>query len=282
MRQSTLVWTLILVAAGLWLAYRTATVGVGQVYVQRAGGLTRPATPAEFENGLAELSWPRTGGVWVAALLTLCIFSFLYRDNVFYKLAEAITVGVTAAYWMVVGFWSTIVPNLFGKLFPEAVQSWAMPGLSPVRDEDWYLYFIPLVLGILLLWRLSPRGAWVGRWPLAFVIGTFAGLRLLGFLHADFLSQIRNSLIPLVVMQEGTVSVGQSLAHAVTLVGILSGIVYFFFSFEHKGLVGGVARVGIWVLMITFGAAFGYTVMGRIALLAIRFEFLFGEWLKLT
>jgi len=33
--------------------------------------------------------------------------------------------------------------------------------------------------------------------------------------------------------------------------------------------------------MITFGAAFGYTVMGRIALLAIRLEFLFDDWLWL-
>jgi hypothetical protein len=33
--------------------------------------------------------------------------------------------------------------------------------------------------------------------------------------------------------------------------------------------------------MITFGAAFGYTVMGRIALLAIRIEFLLDDWLWL-
>jgi hypothetical protein len=59
----------------------------------------------------------------------------------------------------------------------------------------------------------------------------------------------------------------------------LTALVYFFFSIEHKGLVGKTARVGIWFLMITFGAAFGYTVMGRIALLAIRLEFLFDDWL---
>jgi hypothetical protein len=35
------------------------------------------------------------------------------------------------------------------------------------------------------------------------------------------------------------------------------------------------------MLMITFGAAFGYTVMGRIALLAARFEFLLDNWLWL-
>ena len=65
------------------------------------------------------------------------------------------------------------------------------------------------------------------------------------------------------------------------IVSVLSAIVYFFFSIEHTGVVGQVSRVGVWVLMVTFGAAFGYTVMGRIALLAIRFEFLFDDWLWL-
>jgi hypothetical protein len=60
---------------------------------------------------------------------------------------------------------------------------------------------------------------------------------------------------------------------------VLSALVYFLFSVEHKGIVGRIAKVGTWVLMISFGAAFGYTVMGRIALLAIRFEFLFDDWL---
>ena len=63
--------------------------------------------------------------------------------------------------------------------------------------------------------------------------------------------------------------------------GVLSCLVYFFFSIEHTGVVGHTARLGIWFLMITFGAAFGYTVMGRIALLAIRIEFLFDDWLWL-
>ena len=45
--------------------------------------------------------------------------------------------------------------------------------------------------------------------------------------------------------------------------------------------MGKTAKLGSWVLMITFGAAFGFTVMGRIALLAIRLEFLFDDWLWL-
>jgi len=35
-----------------------------------------------------------------------------------------------------------------------------------------------------------------------------------------------------------------------------------------------VSRLGIWFLMLGFGAAFGYTVMGRVSLLIGRFNFL--------
>jgi len=47
-------------------------------------------------------------GRWVAAILTLCIFSFLYKDNPFYKFAEHLFTGVSAAYWMSVAFWSQV------------------------------------------------------------------------------------------------------------------------------------------------------------------------------
>ena len=67
----------------------------------------------------------------------------------------------------------------------------------------------------------------------------------------------------------------------VRVVGVLSVLTYFFFSLEHKGAVGKTARVGVWFLMITFGSAFGLTVMGRITLLAQRFEFLFTDWLNI-
>jgi len=231
-------------------------------------------------NNPYQFSLPRTIGIWVAAFFTLFIFSFLYRDNPFYKIAESCVIGVSAAYWMVVGFWDVIVPNLLGKLFPEWVKSWAIPGLEEPAN---YWYVVPLILGILLLMRLSPRGAWISRWPLAFVIGTTAGMRLTGFLHADFLSQIRNTVIPVVVFDSGTdaFNLWASLGNVIIIVGVLSALVYFFFSIEHKGVVGKTAKLGIWFLMVTFGAAFGYTVMGRIALFAIRLEFLFDDWLWL-
>lgn len=248
------------------------------------------ATHNDYMVGTAVYSPLRSIGVWVAAFLTLCVFSFLYRDNPFYKFSEAVFVGVSAAYWMVIAFWTVLIPNLLGKIWPSWIQSWAVPGISTVRDENWWMFLIPLVLGGMLLWRLSPRGAWVARWPLAFIIGSTAGIRLVGFLQADFLSQIRSTIKPVIISPEAVEVAGaaatvspfwQSVQNILLIVSVLSAIVYFFFSIEHTGVVGQVSRVGVWVLMVTFGAAFGYTVMGRIALLAIRFEFLFDDWLWL-
>ena len=62
-----------------------------------------------------------------------------------------------------------------------------------------------------------------------------------------------------------------SVGAVVILLSVLCCLVYFFFSMEHKGMVGKTARGGILVLMVTFGAAFGLTVMGRITLLTERF-----------
>jgi hypothetical protein len=274
---------LLCVLAVGWLGYRVATGGIGGAYVQSGVAGESPASYDEYAAGQAEFSWSDTIGVWVAALMTLAILSFMYGDNPLYKLAEAIVVGVSAAYWMVVAFWTTLVPNLFGKLWPTAVHSWAIPGMSPVRDPHWYLNLAPLLLGAMLLWRLAPRGAWIARWPLAFIIGTTAGMRLVHFLQADFLSQIRAGIVPLVVYDAaaGGFDFWTSLQNAIVFFGTLAALVYFFFSIEHEGVVGKVSRVGIWVLMITFGASFGFTVMGRIALLANRVEFLFDDWLWL-
>ena len=302
MKRETLISTSLLVLGALFLAGRIFLTehGMGKAYVRaveiKPKEVVTDVSWTKYENATQrqyhesvdqdpdqtqfQFSLSRTIGIWVAAFFTLFIFSFLYRDNPFYKIAESVVVGVSAAYWMVVGFWTTIVPNLLGKLAPEWINSWAMPGLDTKAE---YIYLVPLIMGIMLIWRLAPKGGWISRWPLAFIIGTTAGIRLIGFIHADFLGQIRNTIMSLAVYSPETgFNVWDSIKNIIIVIGVLTTIVYFFFSIEHEGLVGQTAKVGIWFLMITFGAAFGYTVMGRIALLAIRMEFLMNDWLWLT
>ncbi len=281
MKNETRTWLVIFVMFAGFLAWRVGEYGASRQYVVERDGRVAQATAADMVAGTAQFSLSRTIGIWVAAALTLGIFSFLYRDNTFYKLAESVLVGVSAAYWMVVAYWDVLIPNLLGKLWPAWIQSWAMPGLSPQHDEYWFAYFVPLGLGIMLLWRLSPRGSWIGVWPLAFTIGATAGLRLVGYFQADFLGQIRNGITSFTVFKDSQFDWERSIENVVLVTGTIACLAYFFFSFEHKGVIGRVSRVGVWVLMITFGAGFGYTVMGRIALLAGRLEFLFDDWLWL-
>ncbi len=226
--------------------------------------------------------------VTFAAFLTLSIFSFLYKDNPYYKFAEHLFVGVSAAYWMCVGFWSTFVGNFIPKV---------SEGLSnffevPYKGFDVF-YFIPLILGIMLLLRMSSKIGWISRWSLAFIVGTTAGLNLIRYMRSDFISQVSNTFVPLVVDWQGfgaffsDLSLNASgqlimtMSNWVIFIGVFCGIIYFFFSKEHSGFFGGASKVGIWVLMVTFGASFGYTVMGRVSLLVGRLTFLFHDWLGL-
>jgi hypothetical protein len=64
----------------------------------------------------------------------------------------------------------------------------------------------------------------------------------------------------------------------IVVAGVLSTLIYFYFSHEHKGVLGATAKVGIWFIMISFGASFGYTVMGRVSLLIGRVQFLIQDW----
>ncbi len=229
--------------------------------------------------------------ITIAAFLTLAIFSFLYADNPFYKFAEHLFVGVSAAFWMTMGFWSTIVGNLVPRL-SEGLSNW----FKVPYDPDAYnpFYFIPVVLGILLLMRLSSKAGWISRWPLAFIVGTTAGFNFIRYLRSDFIEQVSSTFVPLLVDWQGfghffsnlsLNATGQfvlMVSNWVIFIGVFCGLIYFFFSKEHKGVFGTASRLGIWVLMLTFGASFGYTVMGRISLLVGRVTFLFDQWLGIT
>ncbi|MBD3335988.1 MAG: hypothetical protein GF355_10785 [Candidatus Eisenbacteria bacterium] len=216
--------------------------------------------------------------VWIAALLTLMIFSFLYKDNVFYKLAEHLFVGVSAAYWMVVGYHTTIIPNLVARLWPSLVVP-VFPAAEGTKPDFYFL--IPLVFGLLLLTRLFRKIHVFSRWSMGLVIGYAAGTNLTRYLQSDFMSQISSTMLPLIVIENGDFAFGATFSNLVLFFGVFCGLVYFFFSREHKGILLPASRIGVWILMVTFGASFGYTVMARISLLTGRMQFLLREWLGL-
>ena len=234
-------------------------------------------------------------GVWVAVFLTLCIFSFLYKDNPFYKSAEHIFVGISAGYAFTLSFWDEIVPNLFGRLWPSGGESdnifvtvwyyiydvlgfifsgfglfersiFRKGGLEMGYETIDFLYLIPFALGVFMLFRLIPRLSWLARISIAYSVGIYAGLKLYAFMNSSVLEQVKDTTIDLTKNGWGIFE------DIVIIVGVFSSLIYFYFSKEQKGIVGKISKIGIYFLMIKFGASFGFTVMGRITLLIGRFE----------
>ncbi|MEK7348186.1 MAG: hypothetical protein AABZ94_04890 [Candidatus Eisenbacteria bacterium] len=202
-------------------------------------------------------------GVWIAAFLTLGIFSFLYRDNPVYKLCEHLFVGISAGYYVVLTYFSTLKPNLVTPLF------------GHFGEGRNFLLVVPLLLGVLLFSRFFPRGDWLSRWPIAVILGVYPALRITGFGQSDLVQQVNGSILPL----WGAVNPGELINNWLLVIGVITTLVFFFFSKEHKGALGGTARIGIYFLMVSFGASYGYTVMARISLLIGRVMFLLRDWL---
>ena len=202
-------------------------------------------------------------GIWLGVFFTFSIFSFLYKDNPFYKVAEQIFVGLSAGYWFILTIYDTLIPNLFSPLSEHFTSS--------------FLLIIPAILGVMMLLRLIPKLEWISRYPIALLIGTTAGISFLRYLKSDVINQLTATIMNPFVGNSWIEIVGQILL----VIGTISGVIYFYFSKKHEGTLGVTAKIGIYFLMISFGAAFGYTVMGRVSLLIGRLQFLLGDWLHL-
>jgi len=188
---------------------------------------------------------------WLAAIATLAIYSFLYSPNKIFTFFEHVYVGVGAGYGIVFGY-NAIVRQ----------------GWEPMLKGKWIL-IIPMILGLLLFTRFIKSISWVSRLPLAFLVGLGAALSMKA-IESDFLVQIRATMIP-----------WSSLNNILLVLGTVTALTYFFFTFPDSKVVRSGALAGRWFLMAAFGAAFGNAVMGRISLLIGELQFLFKDWIHL-
>lgn len=195
--------------------------------------------------------------IWIGAFLTLCIFSFLYKDNPFYRFAERLFIGASIGFTIALTWHNVLIPKLW---------------LPLIRQHE-YRLILPMCLGLLFFSRFFPKHAWLSRWPMAFTIGAGSGLGFPLVMQANIFKQLQGTMLT----KEAITS--HLFSSIVLLVGVVTTLIYFYFSTEHKGAIGRTARIGIWFMMLSFGAGFGYTVMARISLLIGRFQFLLYDCL---
>ena len=191
-------------------------------------------------------------GTWIAAVCTLAMFSFLVKENKIFRAFQHLYVGVAAGYGIVFQ-WNSI-KNI----------AW-----DPMVKKGETLWIVPIILGLLLFSRFFRGYQWISRWPLAFLMGLGAGLSMKA-IESDFVRQIQATFIPVT-----------SIDNIIIIVGTVTALAYFYFTVKPSKLMSGSSVVGRYVLMMSFGAAFGNAVMGRISLLIGQMQFLFGDWLLL-
>jgi len=200
-------------------------------------------------------------GTIVAGLLTLAVFTFLYRDNPVYKLAEHLLLGISIGYMVVVTWNNTLRDSLFVPL---------------LKENDWWL-IIPLVLGLMMFARMFRKTRALVKIPIAVLIGSGAGVAIPAMLSARTMKQMSATVVPLLGQNHMP-----NITAIIVMLGVLTTLSYFYFSREHKGAVGVSAKTGTYFLMLFFGTTFGYTVMSRMSTFIGRMEFLLTDFLHLT
>lgn len=193
-----------------------------------------------------------TLGIWLAAFLTLGLFSWMYKENPWFRLVEHVYVGAALGHLAVTGYQNVL--DIAWK---------------PATQQGKYLMWLPLFMGVLLFSRWSRKYMWVSRSSIGFLVGTLAAVSMTNAIRAQLLSQVAATMMPLN-------SVNNIIFFAVTA----SATMYFIFTLQQKW-AAPIMDIGKYGMMIAFGATFGNTVMSRISLFTGRLQFLLFEWLKL-
>lgn len=212
---------------------------------------------------MAELLGSDLIWIWIAALLTIMVYSYLLGDNPLYRLAEHVFIGSSVAYAVVVVAHGVLWPLLFVPL---------TSGETTVDNR--VLAVFSLVFGLLLLSKLKTSWAWLGNFSVAFLLGVGAALAVGGALFGSILPQVKAT-----INATDLSGLGNGL---IIVFGTLSTLLYFHFAVGARSGLSGIgagfirawAKLGRWFIVIAFGAIFANTVMARISLLIGRVQFL--------
>jgi hypothetical protein len=209
---------------------------------------------------------------WTAAICTLGLYSVLYRENKIYRLFEHIFLGLATGFLIAQTWTKVLLPNWW----------------VPMWDKgQWWLIFT-LIVGLFYYFIFSKKYNWLARLVIGFFLGVTAGRAFQAFAN-DTWPQIASSFKPVIphsaipaangMTAVPALSVADAINNVIFMMILLCVVSYFFFSFEQKHpVLKGSARLGRWMLMFTFGAIFGSTVMARLALLIDRMDFLLNDF----
>jgi len=194
-------------------------------------------------------------GVWVAVFLTLMVLSFLYKENPFFRLTEYIFIGLSSGY-----------------AFAASIRLFINQALNPIFVDGSFDFIIPVILGALWYTQFSKKYSSLYRLPLSLAIGYGLGITIWSIMQTYFVRQISATMIPIF-----TGDIVGTIDALVLVLGTILSLSYFILHREQTGAWGGATKIGKYFVLATLGAVFGSTVLGRMALIIQRVQFLAGD-----
>jgi hypothetical protein len=147
--------------------------------------------------------------VTLAALLTLMIWSVLYKHNILYRIVEHTMIGCMAGYG--VGYY---------------LNSLNSQAIKPIMNQGNWVMAIGLGLGLLMYMRFSKGYSHLIRWPLAAMAGIAAGAATRGTVKGYIMGQIQATVTCMFVAGNNI----QTLNNVLIFVCIIASLCYFIFS----------------------------------------------------
>lgn len=219
-------------------------------------------------------------GVWLAALLTILVFSYLIHDSFFFRLASGLLVGTA------IGFASAVI--IHATLLPMAAR--LLDEISNLPESWAALLFdiIPLALGLSLLVRLTPafRATTFSNLGLAYLFGIGAALTIGGALAGNLVPQLAATMSISLAPQASWLEWLNSL---LILIGVLGAFLAFRFiqpgnrpwQRAYDLITRGWGTIGRGFIMIAFGAILASLILARVSALVGQLYFLFHDWLPI-
>jgi hypothetical protein len=180
-------------------------------------------------------------------VFTLMVFSYVIGDNFLFRLALYIFTGVSAGYIASVSWQQVIWPKLISPLFSGSPQ-------------QILLVIVPLMGSLMILMKISPRLAGVGRFAMAFIVGVGAAVTVVGALRGTLIPQFAgtiNAFDPNLrlfsVLFDGSA----------ILLGTVFTLIYFHFGAQTKP-DGSVRRFGFIEVLAWLGRFFVGVTLGTV------------------
>jgi hypothetical protein len=203
----------------------------------------------------------------VGLVLTLMVFSYLIGDNPLFRIAVYLFIGVASGYAASVVWHYVLVPKLFQSLTV----------LNP-------LSIVPLVLGVSLLAKFSPRISWIGNFAMAVLVGVGAAAVVGGALLGTLLPQAQAAIDGFDVLSAGSgfEAASRLLEGVIMLGGTVFTLASFHFSASRAAdgtpkrnrIIEGVAWVGRIFIAITLGVLFAGVYMSALTAIIERLSFM--------